>query len=106
MTKKLVIGTMLLAGVVFFSMGSVSASEEAKPWDSMSKFRGEESLSAQELEVPKEEFHLYRTESREEHRESRLEERNERLMASLERGCITEEEMASKMETRRGRFAK
>ncbi len=106
MTKKLIIGTMLLAGIVFFSVGSVFAFEEAKPWDSMSRFRGGDSLSAQGLEMSKEEFHVYRTESREQHRESRMEERNTRLMAALERGCITEEEMISKMEIRKGRFSK
>ncbi len=106
MSKKLIIGTMLLAGVIFLSAGSILASEEAKPWESMLRFRGEDGLSAQEMEMPKEEFHLYRDETREQHRESRMEEREERLMAALERGCITEEEMASRMQTRNGRFSK
>ncbi len=106
MTKKLLIGTMLLTGVVFLSAGSVLASEEAKPWDSMLRFRGESNASAQEMEMPKEEFYAYRNEVREQHRESRMQERQERLAVAIEKGCITEEDMASKMQTRKGRFSK
>ncbi len=106
MTKKLIIGTMLLAGVVFLSAGSVFASEEVKPWDSMLRFRGESNASAQGLGIPKEEFYAYRNEAREQHRESRMQERQERLTAAFEKGCITEADMASKMQTRKGRFSK
>ncbi len=105
MNKKIFIGMILLAGVVFFSVGSVFASEETKPWESMTKFRGGDELSAQDLEMPKEEFHIYRDGIREEHRESRMEKREERLMAAVERGCITEDEMEVRMQTRRGRFS-
>lgn len=106
MTKKLIIGTMLLAGIVFLSAGSIFAFEEAKPWESMIRFRGGGNLSAQELEMSKEAFHAYRNEAREQHREARMEARQERLMAAIERGCITEEEMAVRMQTRKGRFSK
>ncbi len=105
MTKKLIIGTMLLAGIVFLSTGTVFAFEEAKPWESMTKFRGVNDLSAQGMEMPKEEFHAYRNETKEEHRDSRMEKRQERLMAAVERGCITEEELEERMQTRRGRFS-
>ena len=106
MTKKLIIGTMLLAGIVFLSAGSIFASEEAKPWESMMRFRGGDELSAQDLEMSKEAFHTYRNEMREQHRGARMEARQERLMAAVENGCITEEEMAARMQTRKGRFAK
>ncbi len=106
MNKKIIIGTMLFAGVVFFSAGTIFAAEGDSPWSSALKFRGEEKLSAQDLEMSKEEFHLYRNEAREKHREGRMEEREERLMAAIERGCITEEEMADKMQKRSGRFLK
>lgn len=96
---------MLLAGIVFLSAGYIFASEEAKPWESMVRFRGGGDLSAQELEMSKEAFHAYRNETREQHRETRMEARQERLMAALENGCITEEEMAARMQTRKGRFA-
>jgi hypothetical protein len=105
MTKKLIIGTILLAGVVFLSAGTIFASEEVKPWESMIRFRGRGDLSAQELGMSKEAFHAYRNESRDQHREARMEARQERLMAAFEKGCITEEEMASKMQTRKGRFS-
>ncbi len=106
MTKKLIVGMILLAGVVFLSTGSVFASEDPSPWESMTRFRGEDSLSAQEKEMPKEDFHAYRNESRDQHRQDRLNEREERLTAAVERGCITEDEMLERMETRRGRFLK
>ncbi len=106
MTKKLIIGMMLLAGIVFLSAGSVFASEDAKPWESMLRFRGGNELSAQDMEMSKEEFHAYKNEIREQHRESRMEERQARLMAAVERGCITEEELAERMQTRNGRFSK
>ncbi len=72
----------------------------------MTKFRGGDELSAQDLEMSKEEFHVYRDGVREEHRENRMEKREERLMAAVDRGCITKDEMEEKMQTRRGRFAK
>jgi hypothetical protein len=103
--KKFFIGTMLLAGIIFLSAGSIFASEEAKPWESMLRFRGGDKLSAQDLEIPKEEFHAYRDEIREQHRADRMEARQERLMIAFENGCITEEEMATKMQTRKGRFS-
>ncbi len=106
MTKKIIIGTILLVGIVFMSAGSIFASEEGKPWESMTRFRSEGELSAQDMEMSKEEFHAYRDEIREEHRESRMEKREERLQAALERGCITEEELVERMQTRRGRFSK
>lgn len=106
MTKKLIIGTTLLAGIVFLSAGTIFASEETKPWESMTRFRGGDNLSAQGLEMLREEFHAYRNESREQHREARMEARQERLMAAVERGCITEEEMAVRMQSKQGRFAK
>ncbi len=105
MNKKIIIGTMLLAGIVFMSAGLVSASEGAKPWESMTKFRGGGELSAQDTEMLKEEFHAYRDGIREEHRDSRMEKRQERLMAAVERGCITEEELTERMQTRKGRFS-
>ncbi len=104
MTKKLIIGTMILVGFVFLSGGLVFASEDVKPWESMIRFRGEDKLSAQDMEVSKEEFHTYRDEIREEHRESRMEKRQERLMASVEKGCITQDELEVKMQKRGGRF--
>ncbi len=106
MTKRLIVGMILLAGVAFLSTGSVFASEDAKPWESMTRFRGEDSFSAQELDMSKEDFHVYRNETREQHRQSRLEQREERLMVAVERGCITESEMLEKMQTRKGRFSK
>ncbi len=105
MTKKLIIGTMLLAGVVFLSAGSVFASDEAKPWEGMTKFRGGYELSAQEMEMAKEDFHAYRDGIREEHRENRMEQRQERLMEAVASGCITKDEMEDRMQTRRGRFS-
>jgi len=106
MTKKLIIGITLLAGIVFFSAGSIFASEDAKPWESMIRFRGGDEMSAQDSEMSKEAFHAYRNEAREEHREVRMQARQERLMAAVESGCITEEEMAARMQTRNGRFAR
>ncbi len=98
---------MLLGGIAFFSTGLVFASDkEEKPYQSMTRFRGEDSLSAQDTEMSKEEFHAYRNETREEHRQNRLEEREQRLMAAVERGCITEDEMTERMQTRKGRFLK
>jgi hypothetical protein len=106
MTKKIIVGTVLLAGVVFLSTGLVFASEDAKPWESMTKFRGGDEVSAQDLEMTKEEFHAYRDEIKEEHRESRMEKREERLQAAVDRGCITEDEMETRMQIRKGRFSK
>ncbi len=106
MTKKLVVGMTLLAGIAFLSTGSAFASEGEKPWESMTRFRGEDSFSAQEVSMSKEDFHVYRNETREQHRQSRLEEREERLMAAVERGCITESEMLERMQARNGRFLK
>ncbi len=106
MTKKLIIGTMLLAGIVFFSAGTIFASEDAKPWESMLRFRGGDELSAQDLEMSKEAFHAYRDETREYHRGARMEARQERLAAAVESGCITEEEMEARMQTRKGRFSR
>jgi hypothetical protein len=106
MTKKIIIGTILLSGIILLSAGSILASEEAKPWESMLRFRGRDSLSAQELEMSKEDFRAYISENREQHREARMEERQERLKSAIERGCITEEEMEAKMQMRRGRFSK
>ncbi len=104
MNKKLVIGMVFLAGIVLFSAGNVFASQEVKPWESMEKFRGGEELSAKDLEMSKEAFYIYRNEYREQHRELRMEAREERLIAAIERGCITEEEMAIRMQERKGRF--
>ena len=106
MTKKLIIGIMLLGGFVFLSTGLVFASEDEKPWESMKRFRGEDSFSAQDMEMSKEDFQAYRDVTREQHRQSRLEEREERLMVAVERGCITEGELVSRMQTRKGRFSK
>jgi len=106
MTKKLIIGMILLAGIVFFSTGSVFASDDEKPWASMTRFRGEDSLSAQEVEMSRDDFHAYRDETREVHRQSRLKERAERLEEAVKSGCITEDEMIERMQTRRGRFSK
>jgi uncharacterized membrane protein len=105
MTKKLIIGTMILTGIVFLSAGSIFAYEGEKPWESMTKFRNGKELSAQNMEMTKEEFHNYRDEIKEDHRKNRMEKREERLQAAVERGCITEEELAEKMQTRRGRFS-
>ncbi len=107
MAKKLIVGMMFLGGIVFFSTGFVFASEEeTKPYESMTRFRGEDSFSAQEMDISKEDFHVYRNETRDQHRQSRLEEREERLMAAVERGCITEDEMLERMQIRKGRFSK
>jgi len=106
MIKKIIVGMILLSGVVFLSTGSVFASEDASPWESLTRFRGEDSFSAQEMDMSKEDFHTYRNETREQHRQSRLEEREERIMAAIERGCITEEEADEKMQKRGRRFSK
>ncbi len=96
---------MLLAGIIFLSAGAVFASEDAKPWESMTRFRGGDELSAKDWGMPQEVFHAHRDETREEHRAARMEARKERLMAAVESGCITLEEIEERMQTRRGRFA-
>ena len=106
MTKRLIIGTMILAGVVFFSTGMVFASEDAKPWESQEAFREETKENAREMGMEKEDFLHYRTEAREQHREERMSQREERLQLAVERGCITEGEMESRLQQRKGRFAK
>ena len=95
---------MLLVGTIFLSSGTIFASEDIKPWESMVRFRGGDDLPAQNLEMSKEVFHTYRNEMRDQHRDARMEARQERLMAAVESGCITEEEMATRMQTRKGRF--
>jgi len=56
--------------------------------------------------MEKEDFLHYRKEAREQHREERMSQRGERLQLAVERGCITEEEMESSLQQRKGRFAK
>lgn len=106
MTKKLFIGTFLLGGILFLSTNLALADEEIKPWHLFSKFRGEEKLSAQEMEILKDDFYVYRNKAREEHRKERMLQREERLQAAIERGCITEEEAEIRMQKRGNRFSK
>ncbi len=109
MTKKIIIGALVLSAVIFFSgMAMVSASdEEAKPYETMERFRGrEDKETAKDLDIDKDDFVAYRNEAREAHRQERMENREERLLAAIERGCITEEEMNEKMQKRGGRFSK
>ncbi len=108
MTKKIIIGALVLSVAVFFGgMAMVSASEEeVKPYETMERFRGgDEKEKAKDLEMDKDEFLVYRNEARENHRQGRMEARQERLLAAVERGCITEEEMHEKMQKRGGRFS-
>jgi len=106
MTKKLIIGTMLLTGMVLFSTGMVFASEDVKPWESKVAFREDVRENAREMGMEKEDFLHYRTEAREQHREERMLQREERLELAVEKGCITEEEMESRLQQRKGRLAK
>ncbi len=106
MNKKLLVGTLLLTGFFFLSASSAFAQDEAKPWESMLRFRGEDKLTAKEMEMPKEDFYAYREEMRVNHREERITQREERLKSALKNGCLTEEEMATKMQTRKGRFSR
>ena len=106
--KKIIIGSLALSALIFFGgMTMASASEEAKPHESMERFRGGDlKESAKDLEISKEDFFAYRDIEREAHRQERVGARQERLSAAVERGCITEEEMSERMQKRGGRFAK
>ncbi len=106
MNKKLLVGTLLLTGFFFLSASSAFAQDEARPWESMLRFRGEDKLTAQEMEMPKEDFHVYKEQMRLSHREERMAQREERLKLALENGCLTEDEMSQKMQTRKGRFSR
>jgi hypothetical protein len=106
MINKVILGTFLLAGFLFVATGSVFAETEASPWESMSRFRGEDKLSARDMEISKKDFYAHRDEMREQHREGRMLQRAERLQDAVARGCITEEEMENKMQTRNGRFSR
>lgn len=106
MSKKLFIGMFFLTGIIFLSAGSIFAAENTNPWQSMPRFRDKNGLMAQSSEMSKEDFIVYRNKAREQHREERMAEREARLKAAVQRGCITEEEMAVRMQEKRGRFLK
>ncbi len=108
MIRKIVIGTLLLSAVIFFNgMAVVSAFEEdAKPYEVAERFRGGEyKEKAKDFDMSKEEFVNYRNEAREVHQQERMTARQERLFDAVERGCITKEEMAEKMQKRGNRFS-
>ncbi len=105
MKTKIFVGMFLLAAVILPVAGSVSAMESGgAPWQEVGQFRGGGSPSAQELDMNKEEFLRWRGQAREEHRAFRWQMREDRLQEAVSRGCLTEEEMAERLDQRKSRF--
>ncbi len=103
MNKKLFLGTLLLAGFVFLSVGMVFASEDLKPHESLERFGGYKLRDVKELNIDRDEFIRERNELREAHREQRMEERRIRME---EGGCLSAEEIEERLQMRKGRFMK
>ncbi len=103
MSKKLFLGTLLLAGFVFLSTGIVFASDDLKPYELLERFGGHRFGGGKELDVDRDDFIRERNELREAHREQRMEERRLRMEES---GCLSAEEIEERLQTRKGRFAK
>ncbi len=102
MNKKLFLG--LVGGLLFLGMGLIFAStDDIKPYESITQFRGGEIESARDLGIDKDIFVQERNQLREAHREERMEAKRERMEAA---GCFSSEEIEERMQTRRGRFAK
>ncbi len=98
MNKRIFIGMLLIGGLLFLGVGSISAFNEEKPYEGMTQFR-EDGITARELGIDKDAF----IERREDHREQRMNARRERME---EAGCFTAEEIEERIQIRRGRFAK
>lgn len=105
--KKLIIGMFLFTMIAVPTVGSVYASTDiAKPWESLSQFRGGDVKdSAKLLGMNRDEFFAYRNGAREEHRERRMIQREERLLEAVDRGCLEPEEVRDRMQERKGRFS-
>ncbi len=108
MMKKLLTLAIILGAVALIGgTGLVFAStDDAKPWESAVRFRGEDKVSASEMGIDKDEFLLQRDSEKEAHRALRMEQREERLLAAVERGCLSADEFEERMLQRKGRFGR
>ncbi len=101
MIKKLIIGSLLFAGIFVFAGGAFGHNEE-KPHQHFSSFRGNSEYISQESGL-KSDFWDTRDELREIHRQERFEARMKRME---EAGCYNAEEIAERLQLRRNRFSK